>query len=84
MYDEFPESNLRTNFVLNLGILKTDTLKHWVKYYNFPMIGLSLFDSYLGNNNFLKNEFSLIPFIILKTFRNQRKSLDFKIGLWAS
>ena len=84
IYDKFPESGIRSNYVLNLGIQTLDTGKHWVKYYNFPTTGISFSYSNLGNREVLRNEFSLIPFIVLKTSRNPRKSIDFKIGLGAS
>ena len=84
IYDNFPDSDIRSNYVLNLSMLSMDTSKHWVKYYKFPTVGLSFSYSNLGNQDVFKNEFSIIPFIILKTSRNQRKSFDFKIGLGAS
>ncbi len=84
IYEDFPHSNLRSNYVLNLSLLNMDTSKHWVKFYKFPTVGLSFSYSNLGNMEIFKNEFSIIPFIILKTSRNQRKSFDFKIGLGAS
>jgi len=84
IYDSFPESNPRKNFFLNIGILNTDTSKHWVKYYKFPTVGVSLAYSNLGNREIFKDEFSIIPYIILKTSSDQRKSVDFKIGLGAS
>lgn len=84
IYDNFPDSDIRSNYVLNLSMLNMDTSKHWVKYYKFPTVGLSFSYSNLGNQDVFKNEFSIIPFIILKTSRNQRKSFDFKIGLGAS
>jgi hypothetical protein len=84
IYEDFPHSNLRSNYVLNLSPLNMDTSKHWVKFYKFPTVGLSFSYSNLGNMEIFKNEFSIIPFIILKTSRNQRKSFDFKIGLGAS
>ncbi len=84
IYEDFPHSTLRTNYVLNLSVLNMDTSKHWVKFYKFPTVGLSFSYSNLGNQEVFKNEFSIIPFIIFKTSRNQRKSFDFKIGLGAS
>jgi len=84
IYEDFPHSNLRSNYVLNLSLLNMDTSKHWVKFYKFPTVGLSFSYSNLGNMEIFKNEFSIIPFIILKTSRDQRKSFDFKIGLGAS
>jgi len=84
IYDNFPDSDLRSNYVLNLSILNMDTSKHWVKFYKFPTLGLSFSYSNLGNKEVFKNEFSIIPYIILKTSRNQRKSFDFKIGLGVS
>jgi hypothetical protein len=84
IYEDFPHSNLRSNYVLNLSVLNQDTSKHWVKFYKFPTLGLSFSYSNLGNQEIFKNEFSLIPFIILKTSRDQRKSFDFKIGLGVS
>lgn len=84
IYDEFPETNYRKSLFLNLGVLNTDPNNHWVSYYNYPTVGISISASQLGNSAILKNEFSLIPYIILKTSRNQKKSFDFKIGLGAS
>jgi hypothetical protein len=84
IYDNFPESDYRKNFVLSIGILNIDTSKHWLKYYNFPTVGISLSYSNLGNDKILRDEYAIIPYIILKTSRNQKKSFDFKIGLGAS
>jgi len=72
------------NFVFNIGILNTDTNTHWVKYYNYPTVGVSFSFSNLGNKDIFKNEYSIIPYIILKTSRDQRKSFDVKVGLGAS
>ena len=84
IYDSFPVSSPRKSFFLNFGILHTDTSKHWAKYYKFPTVGISLAYSDLGNRKILRKEFSIIPYIILKTSRDQRKSIDFKIGLGGS
>lgn len=84
IYDSFPESNPRKSIFLNISILNTDTSKHWVKYYKFPTVGISLACSDLGNREILKNEFSIVPYIMFKTSRDPRRSIDFKIGLGAS
>jgi hypothetical protein len=83
-YDSFPDATPRSNIIFDLGILRTDTMRHWVKYYNFPTVGLLFSYSNLGNKDILGNEFSIIPYIIFKTSPNPRKSFDFKVGLGAS
>ena len=84
IYDNFPQTDYRKSLFLNIGILNTDPKNNWVSFYNYPTVGISFSASHLGNSAILKNEFSLIPYIILKTSRNQRKSVDFKLGLGAS
>jgi len=84
VYEDFPESNLRTSLFMTYGVIHHDTTKHWVSYYNYPTTGISMSYSSLGNRDVLSQEFSLLPFITLKTSRNIRKSLDFKLGLGVS
>lgn len=83
-YDEFPQSNMRSSVVMSLGAIHLDTGKHWVSYYNYPTTGVSVEFSHLGNPRIFGNEYSIIPFILLRTSLNPRRSWDFKLGLGAS
>ena len=84
VYDEFPESSPRTSLFMTYGVIHHDTTKHWVSYYNYPTTGISMSYSSLGNREVLGQELSLLPFITLKTSKNIRKSIDFKLGLGLS
>jgi hypothetical protein len=81
IYDNFPKSALRQNLLFNFGYIHTDSTQNWVSYYNYPTIGISAVFSALGNREVLSSEFGLIPYVLLKSSRNPRKSFDFKLGL---
>lgn len=81
IYDKFPESSLRKTLALDFGYIYQDTTLQWVSYYNYPSLGISLAYSDLGNPAVLGKEYSVIPYALLKTSRNPRKSFDFKVGL---
>ncbi len=84
IYDKFPASSMRKTFTLDLGYIYQDTTSQWVSYYHYPILGLSLVYSDLGNPLVLSKEYSLIPYIQLRTSLNPKKSLDFKLGLGLS
>ncbi len=83
-YPEFPESRTRSGFMLSLGTIHQDTSKHWVPYFNYPTTGVSLVYHSLGNPEVFSTEMELVPYVVFKTSRNPRRSVDFKIGLGAS
>ena len=84
IYDKFPASTFRKNFGLDIGYIFQDTTQNWVSYYNYPSLGISMVYSDLGNPEIFNKEYSLIPYILLKTSRDPKRSLDFKIGLGLS
>ena len=81
IYDAFPSTVLRQSLLINMGFIQTDTIRNWVSYYNYPTIGLSVVYSDIGNRKVLGNELALIPYIIFKSSRNPKKSIDFKLGM---
>jgi hypothetical protein len=84
VYDDFPESDIRSTFMMNLGAIHRNPEKHWVSFYNYPSTGVSIMYSNLGNPVIYGNEMSIVPHMILKTSADPRRSFNFKIGLGAS
>ena len=77
----FPNSYLQHGASLSIGSFKTDSNSTWAKYYNYPQTGVSLFYSYLGNNDIFGHEFSAMTFISFNVFNKPVKPYYFKIGL---
>jgi len=56
--------------------------KHkWERDYNYPIIGISLFYSGLGNNPILGNSFALMPFINFPLYKNDNLTFLFRFAL---
>ncbi len=84
IYGDFPPCGFRRTFLLDLGYIHRDSSSAWVNYYNFPNTGISLGYTDFGNPAVFGREYSIIPYALLKSSRDPRRSFDLKIGLGLS
>lgn len=84
VYAEFPDSEIRSTIMMSMGTLHREKDKSWVSYFNFPSTGISVLYSNLGNPEIYGQEVSILPYLVLHTSQNARRSWDFKTGLGAS
>lgn len=55
--------------------------KRWQKEYDYPIVGLSFWVSNLGGFEEIGNGYALFPFINFPLFRQNKSTLNFRIGL---
>jgi len=70
-------------YEINIG-KQTDGRERWQSKYNYPVIGVSLWYSHLGNSPLLGSAFALYPYIsypLIKTYKNQ---VNFRLGVGLS
>lgn len=83
-YSTFPNTGWRQGVSLDIGLEARDTRNSYTTYYNYPLYGISLSMTHLGNDSALGTEFSITPFYAYNPFRNHQKGLYFRVGLGLS
>ena len=83
-FSDFPESDCRKSFSLNIGRLNTLSNTHWAYYYSYPTTGVSLSYSDFTNRKIFGNEISVIPYILINLSKKRLQSWYLKFGLGAS
>jgi len=77
----YPDMSLQKGISIDLGFFKTLNSYSWNSYFNYPFYGLQLGYLDYGNRQILGNSLFLSPYVVLRTSRISKNSIDFKIGL---
>ncbi|MDN5212430.1 acyloxyacyl hydrolase [Fulvivirgaceae bacterium BMA12] len=83
-YSEFPESDSRKSFSLNIGRLKAIPNLQWTHYYSYPTTGIGFSYSDFSNREVLGSEISIIPYLLINLSKKRFRSWYLKFGLGAS
>jgi hypothetical protein len=83
-YPEFPPNTNPVSFSVSIGKIDHSSDKEWIKYYNYPSIGIMF--SYIrpGNDSLFGQEFSLMPYFELNPANFFLKHFHLKVGLGCS
>ena len=65
-----------------ISVMEKTYGKHkWERAYNYPLIGVTLFYSTIGNNKWLGNAYAMMPFINFPLYEHKKLSVGFRIAL---
>ncbi len=67
-------------FEINIG-KETFGLERWQAMYQYPVIGISYWNSQLGNSKFLGSANAVFPYVNYPLWRNKKQELNFRVGL---
>lgn len=67
-------------FEINIG-KETFGLERWQAMYQYPVIGISYWNSQLGNSKFLGSANAIFPYVNYPLWRNKKQELNFRVGL---
>ena len=67
-------------FEINIG-KETFGTERWQSMYNYPIIGVSYWNSQLGNSKFLGTANAIFPYVNYPLWRNNKHELNFRVGL---
>ena len=80
----FPQTTMQNLYSLSFAKQVLRRNQNWPVYFNFPAIGVAISKTTFGHDDKLGHAYTILPFIILNTSKQLKRSLNFKIGLGAS
>jgi len=82
--EAFPPHDLEKSFSICIGKIDSSQNKEWIRYYNYPSIGIMF--SYIrpGNDSIFGQEFSIMPYFELNPSTGFLSHFHLKIGLGCS
>lgn len=83
-YRQYPATGWRQGLLINLYKKNTDIDQDWKIYFRHPETGIQFSISHLGNQQVFGKEICLVPYLVLHTSSDYRRSFDFVFGLGAA
>ena len=83
-YQDFPPYTNPVSFSVSIGKIDRSLNKEWVRYYNYPSVGIMF--SYIrpGNDSLFGQEFSLMPYFEINPPAGILRHIHLKVGLGCS
>jgi len=83
-HSEYPNIGFLQAYSLSIGRFNYKPESTWASFYNYPLTGIQLSFSQLGNRKELGNEYRIVPFIELNTRNRLHNTFLFRGSLGAS
>ena len=80
IYPVFPETDFSALNELNIAV-QTAGSKEWHQSFHYPQVGVALFYGYLGNNEVMGQNFSIVPNLAFNNRRGKRFWLQTRFGM---
>ncbi len=80
IYPVFPETNFADLNEVNIAV-QTAGSKEWHQTFHYPQVGVALFYGYLGNNEVMGQNFSVVPNLAFNNRRGKRCWLKTRFGM---
>ncbi len=81
MHTGFPDAGLQNTVMVGFGKVRTDSIKPWVPFYNFPHVGVDVAFSDYGHSQELGQSISLLPYLVFNGSHKLYSSSHYKFGL---